>query len=194
LNDSRINQSISSLDKRLASNLISFITLLTYDIPKYSTNDELEWSFIFEDDVDFIEPSNFSLSNYINAIQELMYHSEIQLKDGMFYLGICGPKFANNTPTLIASFSNNSLLSRRGYGHCVHAIGLTIKRARSFWGEISSYIPTPTGSFDVFMQSYSVRSGNPYYIFGGNMEWPPKTGHYGIAYQDRRRFRSEVWY
>jgi hypothetical protein len=175
--------------------LLSFVTVWTYEIPKYSTNDDLEWSFVFEDDVDFIEPSNFSLPNYINAIQELMHHPEIQLTDGMFYLGICAPEFTNDNRTLITSFSDNSLLSRRGYGMCTHAMGLTTQRASSLWGEISSYIPTPGKSaVDVYMGNYCIRSGNRYYILGANLLYQPNNDHYGIAYQDRQRFRSLVWY
>jgi hypothetical protein len=193
LNDSRIEQSAALLTKKLASNLITFVTLWAYEIPKFSTNDELEWSFVFEDDVDFVEPSNFSLPNYINAIQELMHHPEVRLTDGMFYLGICEPSLANDNRTLITSFSNNSLLSRRGCGFCAHAMGITTKRARTFWTEISLYCPIPNGATDIYIYRYCARSGNHYYILGENMQWPPKTGHHGIAYQDRSRFRSEVW-
>jgi hypothetical protein len=123
-----------------------------------------------------------------------MHDPEIQLEDGMFYLGICGPRFKNGTRILMSSFSNNSLVSRRGCGHCVHAIALTTKRARNLWAELSSYIPTPNGAFDVFVQHYTSRSDHHYYILGANKEWPRHTGHRGIAYQDRQQFRSEVWY
>ncbi len=193
LNDSRIEQSASLLTKKLASNLITFVTLWTYEIQKFSTNDELEWSFVFEDDVNFIEPSNFSLPNYINAIQELMHHPEIQLKHGAFYLGICGPTFSNDTQTLITLFSNNTLLSKKGCGRCLHGMGLTTKRARTFWTEISLYHPIPDGPTDIYFDKYCLKNGNLYYILGANMHWPPNTGHYGIAYQDRQRFRSQVF-
>jgi hypothetical protein len=193
LNDSRIDKSLPLLNKKLASNLISFVTLWTYEFTKYSTNDELEWSFIFEDDVNFIEPSKVSLPNYINALQELMHHPEIQHKHGMFYLGICGPTFTNDNDTIIARFSNNSLLNRKGYGSCAHAMGLTIKRARDLWTEISLYCPISNGPTDIYLRNYCVKSGNHYYTLGANLQWPPKTGHYGIAYQDRGRFGSEIW-
>jgi len=193
LNDSRIDKSLSLLDKKLASNLISFVTLWTYELAKYSTNNELEWSFIFEDDVNFVDPSKVSLPNYINALEELMYHPEIQLKHGVFYLGICEPKFTNDKHTIISRFSNNNLLSRKGYGFCAHGMGLTIKRARDFWTEISLYCPIPNGSTDVYLRNYCVKSENHYYILGANLELPPSTGHYGIAYQDRNRFSSQVW-
>ncbi len=193
LNDSRIDKSLSLLNKKLASNLISFVTVWTDEIPKYSPNDELEWSFVFEDDVDFIEPSKVSLPNYISAIQELMHHPDIQLNHGMFYLGICGPTFTHDNRTIIIPFSNNSLFSRQGYGFCAHGTGLTAKRARSFWTEISLYSPIPNGATDIYIHNYCVRSGNRYYVLGSNLQWPRGTGHYGIAYQDRGRFRSEVW-
>jgi hypothetical protein len=148
---------------------------------------------VFEDDVNFIEPANVSLPNYISAIQELMHHPDIQLKHGMFYLGICGPTFTNDNHSLIIPLSNNSLLSQKGLGKCAHAMGLTTKRARNFWAEMSLYCPIPNGPTDVYLDNYCVKSGNRYYVLGSNLQWPPGTGHYGIAYQDRGRFRSEVW-
>jgi hypothetical protein len=192
LNDSRIDKSIPLIDKKLASNLISFVTLWTYEVTKYSTNGELEWSFIFEDDVNFVEPSKFSLPNYINAVHQLMHHPEIQLKHGLFYLGICGPRFATDNHSLIIPFSNNSLLSHKGCGRCVHGIGITTKRARDFWIEISLYCPIPNGPTDVYIDNYCTKSGS-YYILGSNLQYPPSSGHYGIAFQDRSRFRSEIW-
>lgn len=192
LNDSRIDKSLSSLNKKLASNLISFVTLWTYEITKYSTKGELEWSFIFEDDVDFIEPSKVSLLNYINPLQELMHYPEIQLKHGVFYLGICGPTFASDNRSLITPFSNNSLITQKGCGACAHAMGLTTKRAKDFWMEISLYCPIPNGSTDTYIYNYCVKNDN-YYILGSNLQWPTNSGHYGIAFQDRQRFRSEIW-
>ncbi len=193
LNDSRMEQSASLLTKKLASNIITFVTVWTDEIPKYSTNDELEWSFVFEDDVNFIEPSNFSLPNYISAIQELMYHPEVRLKHGAFYLGLCGPNYSNSKETLITSFTNNTLLSKKSCGRCVHGMGLTTKRARTFWTEISLYHPIQNGPTDIYIDRYCYTTGTRYYTLGANREWPPNTGHYGIAFQDRQRFRSEVW-
>ncbi|CAF4104655.1 unnamed protein product, partial [Rotaria sordida] len=192
LNDSRIDKSLSLLDKKLASNLISFVTVWTYEITKYSKHGELEWSFIFEDDVNFVEPSKVSLPNYINALQALMYHPEIQFKHGIFYLGICGPTFASDNHTLIIPFSNNSLLSHKGCGSCVHGMGLTTKRARQLWVEISLYCPIPNGPADIYIHNYCTKNGD-YYILGSNLHSPQSSDHYGIAFQDRRRFSSEIW-
>lgn len=192
LADRRIDRSLELLKRKLASNLITFVTLWSYEIQKDSTAGELDWSFIFEDDVDFIDPSNFSLPNYISALQELMYNPEIQLKHGLFYMGICGPIFENNSQPLITPFTNNSLLSYKGCGNCAHAMGLTKRRAKNFWTDISLYCPIPNGATDIYINRYCSKNDN-YYIFGSNIEWPPNIQHYGIAFQDRDRFRSRVW-
>jgi hypothetical protein len=193
LNDSRIHTSSSSVYKKFSSNLLSFIFVWTYEIPKYSQyNNDNEWSFVFEDDVNFIRPSKVSLSNYIEALQKLMTNTEIHFQHGLFYLGICGPTFENNSQTLIIKYSNDKILSSKGYGWCAHAMGLTIKRAKYFWTEISSYRPTPDAAIDAFIRDYCIRSGNQYYILGSNLHWPPQTGHYGIAFQDRRKFPSQM--
>ena len=192
LTDPRIDRSLDLYERKLASNLITFVTLWSYELQKDSTGSELDWSFIFEDDVNFIDPSNFSLPNYINPLQELMYNPEIQLKHGVFYLGICGPTFENNSQPLLASFSNNSLLSQKGCGNCAHAMGLTKKRARHFWTDISLYCPIPNGATDIYIHRYCAKN-DKYYIFGSNIEWPQNTQHYGIAFQDRERYRSQIW-
>ncbi|CAF1093206.1 unnamed protein product [Adineta ricciae] len=190
LNDSRVHTSSNLIAKKVSSNLLSFIDLWTYEIAKYSTSNELQWSFIFEDDVNFVPPSNFSLKSYINTIEQLMDHPEIQSKHGFFYLGICAPTFSNKTGPLTNKESNNTLVSRKGYGWCSHGMGITTKRARDFWFHMSSYRPSPEGGIDLCLRQYSIRSKNEYYILGSNVHWPSNTGHFGIAYQDRKRFRS----
>ena len=192
LNDYRIDQSLSLVGKKLASNLISFATLWTYEIIKYSTGDELEWSFIFEDDVDFVEPSRFGLSDYLDALQQLMSHPEAQIEDGVFYLGICGPTFASSHHSITVPLSDNSLLIRKGCGKCAHGMGFTTKRSASFWMDISLYCPIPNGPADIYIHKHCAKTGN-YYILGSNLNWPLGSNHYGIAFQDRQRFHSEVW-
>ncbi|CAF1484859.1 unnamed protein product [Rotaria sp. Silwood1] len=190
-NDSRINASLPALDKRLATSLITFVYLWTYELIKYSKNNELEWSFIFEDDVDFIEPSKVSLSNYINAVQVLMNHSEIRLKHGMFYLGMCGRTDIKDNTSLIIPFSNNTLISQQGCGYCTHAMGLTTKRARELWVDISLHIPIQSGPPDVYLYTHCLHS-EKIYTLGSTLNWPPGTNHYGIAFQDRQRFHSQL--
>jgi len=193
LNDSRIHTSSLPLLKRHSSNLLSHVIVWTYEIPKYSQyNNDEEWSFVFEDDTNFIEPSKVSLSNYMGALEELMKNPEIHLQHGFFYLGICRPKFERKSRPLITKFSNNRLLSSKGYGLCTHAMGLTTKRAKSFWTEITLYFSTPYSAIDIFLRNYCIRSGNRYYVLGSNLNGSPKTKQFGIAFQDRKTFPSRI--
>jgi hypothetical protein len=190
LNDSRVHTASSSVAKKFSSHLITFVEIWTHEIPKYSTNGDNQWSFVFEDDVDFIEPSKASLSNYINPLEELMQNPEIQLNHGVFYLGICGPTFPEGNAPLLSKSANNTLSSHKGYGWCTHAMGLTTKRAKTFWVEISLYRPSPEGGMDLYLVEFCSRSKNHYYTLGSNLHWPPGIGHVGIAFQDRGRFQS----
>jgi hypothetical protein len=122
-----------------------------------------------------------------------MNNPEIQLKDGFLYLGICGPEYPNNSQPLMSKTTNSSIISRRGYGFCLHATGITARRSRLFWTEISSYRPSPgESSLDLHIREYSIRSKNYFYTLGANLHYPPGSGHYGIAFQDRDRFWSTI--
>ncbi|CAF2952991.1 unnamed protein product [Rotaria sp. Silwood2] len=73
----------------------------TYKISNESNSNELEWTFIFKDDVNSGDASKISLSNYTTVLQELMFNQEIQSKHEFLYLGICGPTFDNDHRALI---------------------------------------------------------------------------------------------
>ncbi len=62
---------------------MKFIEIWTYKIPQYSKTNQLEWAFIFEDDVDFNDPSKISLPNYIASLKEMMNNFQVQ-KYGFF--------------------------------------------------------------------------------------------------------------
>ena len=192
-NDPRVDPRTEPLWKKYSSNQLAFIDLWSYVIPKHSMRDELQWSFIFEDDVNFNNASEVFLPNYISALQELMKDPDVQLKDGFIYLGICGPMFLNTTHPLIANNTNGTLFSQKGYGFCLHSSGITARRSKLFWSEIASYRPNiPDASLDLQLRDYSVRSKNYFRTFGSNFLYPPGTGHYGVAYQDRGRFSTTV--
>jgi hypothetical protein len=192
LNDSRIHTSPILHIKKFSSNLLTFVEIWTYEIPKYSKDNELEWSFIFEDDVDFWDPAGISLTNYIEPLKELIYNPEVQNKDGFVYLGICGPTYPNNSQPFISK--NTSILtSHKSYGFCLHASGITAKRSRLFWSEISSYRPSGYDtSLDHQVREYCIRSKSYFYTLGTNFESDPAERHCGITYQDRTRFKSTI--
>lgn len=193
LNDSRVHTAKLRSWKQLSTNLLAFVQLWTYVIPSYSKGNPHQWSFIFEDDVNFLNASRFFLPNYIEALHQLMDHPQIKYHDGFFYLGTCGPEYLNKTPIITVKNTNGTLLCKKGYAFCLHASAITPKRSRLFWSDIASYRPGNSDlSLDHQLRSYSIRSGNHFYILGSNFEFPPLEEHYGIAYQDRGRFISTV--
>ena len=193
LNDSRIHTAPVLLLKKFSSNLLAFVDLWSYVIPAYSKDDDLAWSFIFEDDVNFNPPSQVFLLNYTEALEEIINNTAIQLNDGFIYLGICGPTFSNRTRPLITKNTNETLISQKSYGFCLHASGITARRSRLFWAEISSYRPNPANvALDSQLRDYSIRSNKHFYTFGSNFVYPPGAGHYGVAYQDRGRFSTTI--
>ena len=152
-----------------------------------------EWTFIFEDDVNFVDLPVREASNLTESLQKIMNNPDVQIKDGFLYLGICGPTYSNNAQPLLLKNKNITVVSRKGHGYCLHALAFTEKRSKLFWTEISSYRPNPSDlSLDYQLRHYSIRSNSSFHILGTNFEYPPGTGHFGIAYQDRGRFWSTV--
>ena len=193
LNDSRINVFDTLFIKKLTSNMLTFIELWSYEIPKYSEDNEYQWSFIFEDDINFLNPVTFFLTNLTGPVEEIMNNRGIQMNDGFFYLGICAPTYSNDDPPILLQSTNDGIISRKGYGFCLHASAITAKRAKLFWTEISSYRPgIDDRSLDHQLREFCQRSKTTFYTVGANMELAPGTGHYGIAFQDRGRFESTV--
>ena len=191
LNDSRIHHNPLPLLKKFSSNLITFINLWTYQIPADLKDDEDEWAFIFEDDVNFVNSTTCFQKNFIETMNVFLNNPEIRKKHGFLYLGICGPIWDNVDP-IISENTEKNLTSQIGCGFCLHAAAITPRRSRFFWTEVSSYRPNDDGSLDKMVQSYCVRSGNHFYTFGSSFHYPMNTGRYGIAFQDRGRFGSTV--
>ena len=193
LNDSRVHPYNIPLLKKLTSNLLAFVEIWTHEIPKYSTDNKLEWTFIFEDDVNFIDSPKPNVSNLSGPLEEMMNNSEIRGKDGFLYLGICSPTYSNDSELLLWKNRNYTIAGRKGHGYCLHASAITAKRSKLFCSEISSYRPNLGDlSLDHQLRQYSIRSKRSFYTLGTNYEFPPGTGHFGIAYQDRGRFSSTV--
>lgn len=192
LNDSRVHPINDAVVKKLSSNLLAFIQIWTYEIPKRSKN-QLDWTFIFEDDVNFIDTPKPALSNLTGPLRKMMNNPEIQIKDGFMYLGICGPTYSNASQPILLKNRKEPVISRKGSGYCLHATAITAARSKLFWTQISSYFPNVGDrSLDYQLRQYSLRSGTFFYTLGTNYEFPPGTGHFGIAYQDRGVYRSTV--
>lgn len=182
--DSRVNMINLIGPKRNSANVLTYLDLWTYRIPEDLKENEYEWSFIFEENVQFNSADSISLSNYIEPLKQLMNHEQIQKKDGFFYLGLCDPSFDDQSSSLIYNNSGKLLLSQKGRGYCGHAFAITSKRAQLLWTEISSYRPISDNTIDVILYQYCLRSGAHFYIFGSNFHPSDKIDHIGIAFKN----------
>ena len=193
LSDRRIHKSSVDLWQKFSSNQLTFIDLWTSVIPAESKRDKFQWSFIFEDDVDFNDPGRAHTTNYVAPLMELMENPQVRMNDGFIYLGMCAPNFTTTNSTLIMKNTNETLTSQRAHGFCLHATGITAARSLLFWSHIASFRPNPDEvALDHQVREYSIRSNTNYYIFGSNFRHPPETDHHGIAFQDRERFLSTI--
>jgi hypothetical protein len=196
LNDPRIHTSPDLVAKKISSNLIAFTDIWTYEIPNHSKY-EHEWSFVFEDDVNIVEPferllkRKVSLSNYNEILIGLMHHDEVRNIHGFFYLGICGPIFEKTDRPIKTVHS--IIHHYNGYGSCAHAMATTKKRSRNFWSDLASFRPNNDDAMDTIIKAFSIRSSMKFYTLGANIEMPKGTGQFGIVYQDRRQFKTTLW-
>ena len=180
-------RSIPSNDSQIyKSQRLTFIEIWSYEIPKYSKDNEYQWSFIFEDSVNFLNSSMFRITNLTGPLEEIMNNRDIQMKDGFLYLGICSPTFSNTDRAILLKSTNDGVVSRKGYGPCLHASAITAKRSKLLWTEISSYRPSISErSLDHQLQEFCMKSKTHFYTLGSNFHYPPGTAHYGIAYPAR---------
>lgn len=184
LSDPRIHVVPLNQLKVDSANLITFLELWTYKIPETSKTDEYEWSFIFEDDVNFIDANSMSLPNFIAPLQQLMTNREVQHKHGFFYLGLCRASFDEDSQSLTFNITTNQIHTRKGCGFCRYATAITNKRAELFWTEISTYRSNIEGAIDVLLYDYCLRSGEHFYTLGANFQNSSKPGQTGIAFKN----------
>ena len=198
LNDSRVHPGDIISVKQRSSILVSIIQIWTYAIPKH-TSSELQWSFIFEDDVNVIDmittPHQISTwSNYTAMLQELMHDEEVQEKDGFFFLGIYSPLFnTTDRPLQYKSITNGTFFHYKGYGSCSHAFAITTRRARLFWTDISLFRSSQDDTgIDHYIYGYCSRGSHHFYTFAANKQWSNPPQHSGLVFQNRNAFQPLV--
>lgn len=137
-------------------------------------NSEDEWAYVFENDIDVLEPITLS---------EIRQYESISKK--LFYLGIC-----TNNVTIIRDSGHTVNLKRvmtvAGNGFGLHAIGLSKAGAAELL-EYSKVNQHPC--MDVVLSEF-VRN-NPTNIVRYDLE-SYIEGHRGIIFQDRNKFPSEI--
>jgi hypothetical protein len=120
-----------------------------------------------------------------------MHDDEVRNTHGFFYLGICGPVFDKNERPIKTVHS--IIQHYKGYGTCAHAMAITKKRSRNFWSDLASFRPNNDDAMDTSIKAFSIRSGMKFYTLGANIEIPKGTGHFGIVYQENRKFKTTIW-
>lgn len=117
---------------------------------------------------------------------------EMAKKDGILYLGTCGPEYKDNETTMLTS-SDRLIHYRRGFYFCTHAIAYKKWRARTFWGELAAYrfLHNEIGS-DTIARKWQILSNTYPISVASNIHWPQGAGHYGFFYQARGRFESII--
>lgn len=202
--DNRIDPSWGERDKKIRSSTLGFQDIWKIEIPKHSSNPS-DWNFVFEDDVNVVNPARFyeeteegknytlhhngerPLTNYNDMLRDALYNPTVWSKDGAVYLGIClNPninhrEFTNNP----LKYHDNIIHHYRAVGRCAHAMGITTWRARIFWDENLNAVAFSASCMDEYFDHWNAVIGPHFYVLGSNMDAPKGTGHYGIVYQDR---------
>ena len=113
-------------------------------------------------------------------------------QEGILYLGTCAPEYVDNITNI--RYSRDGLIEyRRGTYFCTHAVAYTKWRARTIWNDFTMYgfLRTVLGS-DTIARSWQTMSKTYPISVAANIQWPLATGHYGLFFQDRHKFKSSI--
>lgn len=155
-----------------------------------TTCDRNTWRFFFEDDIQ-LHPSLSSREAKISVARGLA----LAHKDGAVYLGICGPKCSDSQGL------GNGVEARRCSGTCAHAFGFQKWKMREFLSTMSDLTMVdpnqPTLLVGIYMDRYLWAFGtqvHKIWVLGGNLKSPVASvdDHFGMLYQDRATFHSEI--
>ena len=171
------------------SNRMAFIDSFE-DFVFDTTCDHSTWRFFFEDDIQ-LHPSVSSRE----AKQILARGLALAHKDGAVYLGICGPKCSDSQGL------DKGVEARRCTGACAHAFGFQKWKMREFLSTMSGLSllepENPTFLAGIYLDRYLLAFGtqvHKIWVLGGNLKSPVGSvdDHFGMLYQDRATFHSEI--
>ena len=137
-------------------------------------NSDMEYAYVFEDDINVLED--------IQLDEILQYES---ISERFFYLGLCEISMVGSrrTPYFV---NGHSVISKSGNVRGLHAIGLSRKGAAELldFSEKSArrYMDMILEDFSMVHPANVVRYDLESYI----------RGHRGVIFQDRRRFPSSI--
>ena len=113
-------------------------------------------------------------------------------EEGILYLGTCGPEYVDNITNM--RYSLDGLFEyRRGFYFCTHAVAYKKWRARTIWSDfaMNGFLRTTLGS-DTIARLWQKTSKTYPISVAANIHWPPGVGHYGLFFQDRKKFKSTI--
>jgi hypothetical protein len=159
-------------EDKVLSNKISMQYI--YELIANSNNDNEEFRYVFEDDINIIEPI---------ALDEIIQYENISEK--FFYLGICEPSIHSTINTNLF-INEHRVYQKKGNVRGLHAIGLSTSGAKELlnFSKLSPqrYMDIILEEFSVLYPANVVRYDLSSYIYG----------HKGIIFQDRDRFPSKI--
>lgn len=173
--------------KKVFSNRMAFTDLFQKFIDDKRA-DMKSWRFFFEDDVQ-LHP--VLLRNKTLAHAVLARGMEVAAGDGIMYLGICGPRRCQDKTMLLGTFE-----ASRCAGACTHAFALTKWKTMGFLAYMDK-LKTPQNPnitsmyMDQLMRTYGDQV-HKIWVIGSNLKSPQMKNHYGLVYQDRRKFPSII--
>lgn len=146
------------------------------EIYKIIENSSDEWSYIFEDDINILEPI---------TLDEIIEYEKIST-DNFFYLGIC--KYIDMSSISITShiINNHQVYQVSGTVRGAHAVAFSKNGIKKFNQFIKHFSIV---AYDMLLELYSL--SHPANIIRCDLS-STIAGHLGIFFQDREKFKSSL--
>ncbi len=160
-------------ENKILSNKISMLKIY-----ENIANGDDEWVYVFEDDINILEPINIS---------EIIEYEKLTKE--FFYLGICIPNYytKKNLVTYDTNIKEFPVFGISGAVRGLHAIALSKYGAKlllEFAKNYDSY-----EYMDMILEKFSEKYPAP--VIRGDLQ-SYIYGHRGIFFQDRKRFPSTI--
>ena len=170
--------------RKTLSNRLTFHDMITNFArePGHVSN-STDWMFFFEDDI-----NDHPGVHVHRAIVQGMHISAV---DGILYLGICSPRCELGSNHTIQGVEYS-----RCHGNCAHAFGVAkwkCSRIIPLFLILQKEYSTGTHMlyFDQGLHKYGEKV-NPIFVVGTNLASPVDARHFGLFYQDRGIFHSQI--
>ena len=146
------------------------------EIYKIIENSSDEWSYIFEDDINILEPIK---------LDEIIEYEKIST-DNFFYLGICKYIDMNSITTTSHIINNHQVYQVSGAVRGAHAVAFSKNGIKQFNQFIKNFSIV---AYDMLIELYTL--SHPANIIRCDLS-STMPGHLGLFFQDREKFKSSL--